>query len=184
MFIAEMWAIGEDPQCVGVDGIQTCMGVFVAYNQTLYAIHSPGMTDATNRLGRLAFVYYIKKQNPQFKGKHAKLYAVVNGNHRNQAEEEVREYQSDLKAGASTFIRLHHNVLAAAVVCEFLPNGTSVVLKYKLHANAGWQNGLGQPRATHYHMANPDHRFGVASTSVAQGWQLVNYTIADLKSLD
>jgi hypothetical protein len=189
MFIAQMWAIGKDPQCVGVDGIVTCMGVFLAYNHVLYAIHSPFVGTAANDLGREAFAYYIEKDIPNYRGKHARLYAVVNGIPRGVAEDEVRTYRRRLKAGSTTFMRLTAglgpvaNPASAAVICEFAGLGNGIVVKYQAHATANWQAGLGRARATHYHMANPDDRFGVASTA-GPGWIFVNYQTAELSSLD
>jgi hypothetical protein len=189
VFIAQMYAIGKDPQSVGVDGIITCMGVFLAYNQNLYAVHVPFNGAATNDLGREAFAAYVEKENPNYRGKDARLYAVVNGLPRGGAEDEVRSYLRRLKAGSTTFMRLTaglgptDNPVSAAVVCEFAAIGNGVLLKYQRHATANWQKGLGRARAAHYSIANPDDRFGVASTA-GPGWLFVNYHTANLSSLD
>src|SRR5262245_58378261 len=122
MFIATMYSFGKDNACVGVDGIVTCMGVFVSYGPTLYAIHSPFVATAVNGMGGEAFVAFVKKDSPPYHGSNARLYAVVNNDARGGAEEEVRAYRKGLKAAKTTFVRLRANVgppnnTAAAVIC-------------------------------------------------------------------
>ena len=48
MFVATMYSYGRDPQCAGVDGIVTCMGVFLSYGSMVYAIHLPDNNDEVN----------------------------------------------------------------------------------------------------------------------------------------
>jgi hypothetical protein len=182
MYIATMYSYGKDPACVGVDGIVTCMGVFLAYNYNLYAIHVPFNQTGVNDAGRKAFATYVGIENPHYKGKNAKLYVVTNGDSRGSARAEAQQYKETFKAGQATFITLRSKVgpdAAAAVLCEFY-KGTGVIVKYQPHATAGWEIGDGVRRAGHYHNASFD---SVYSKAGAEGWELANCHNSDLAIL-
>ena len=188
VFIATMYSFGKDPVCVGVDGIVTCMGVFLAHGGMLYAIHVPFQASATNDLGREAFIAYVHREDPNFQGANAKLYGVTNNNARGTAVDEVRQYAKSLKVDYTVFCQLRENLGdkkspdAAAVVCELL-GGHGPVLKYQKHSTANWQAGPGVRRAGHYHNGSMADILAVPNTDVASGWQLVNAGNSDLKLL-
>ncbi len=189
MFIATMYSFGKDPLCVGVDGIVTCMGVFLAYNGTLYAIHVPFQSSATNDFGREAFVAYVRREEPNFQGGNAKLYGVTNNDVRGGASEEVRQFAKNLKVDYAMFCTLRENLGdkkspdSAAVVCEYLPGGQGPVMKYQKHSTANWQAGPGVRRAGHYQNGSMADILSVPNTDVASGWHLINATNCDLKML-
>lgn len=188
MFIATMYSYGTHGACVGVDGIITCMGVFLSHGGALYAIHIPDNSKDVNAQGREAFATYVEMTANNYKGKHARLYAVVNNGPRNGAEDEVRGIAKRLgiKGKEATFIRLGNSVAgqAAAVIGELAPNGSSVIVKFQPHATANWQQGgLGVARAGYYKNPSFNSIFSVPSTSVAAGWALANYSNSDLCSL-
>jgi hypothetical protein len=177
MYIAEMYSYGQDPNCVGVDGIVDCMGVFALYNDNLFAIHIPSMGSLVT--GWQTFENYFKLKNPGYTGG-AKLYVVVNGTGRPKAEEEVLQYAPSLNA-KTTFYRLTANPKeAAAVVCRRDLKG-GVELLYKKHADAGWEQNKGNPRDEFYNTDVGDHRYAVADLT---GWQpLASSAIAKKKKL-
>jgi hypothetical protein len=187
MFIATMYSYGKDSACVGVDGIRTCMGVFVAYEKMLYAIHVPWNSADKNDQGRAAFVSYVKKEAGTFRGKEARLYGVTNNKERGTAEDELRAYKKDLKPRQTVLIRLRENLGttpdAAAVLCEYVGNGNGgngVVQKYRSADSTGWQTGGGTTRAGYYINPSMDSVFSTPSTAVSSGWHLVNFTNSDL----
>jgi len=169
VFIATMYSFGKDAQCVGVDGIVSCMGVFLAHSGTLYAIHVPNQVSATNDLGREAFIAYVRREEPNFQGGGAKLYAVTNNESRGTAADELL---GDKKSPD-----------AAAVVCEFHAGGPGTVLKYQKASTANWQKGAGVRRAGHYQNNSFTDILSVPNTDAANGWQLLNATNSDLKLL-
>jgi hypothetical protein len=180
MFIAEMWEFGKDSNCVGVDGIITCMGVFVLYDNKLFAIHQPHSSVGINKQGRDAFVAYFMRKNPGYDGG-AKICAVVNGTPRTGAEDEVREFQRLLDAETTIFIRITGVEDSIAIVCERDPLADGINLKYKKHSEAGWISGSGKKRAGYYKNDIGDHKYAVASTD---GWAPIVKSNAQIISLD
>jgi hypothetical protein len=167
MFIAEMWGYGRDDNCVGVDGIDACMGVFVLYGGKLFAIHSPASSETVETLGRDEFVAYFKKKNPGYE-KGAQVYAVVNRLARgDRAKEEVRGYHEKLKAETTQFIRVTNAKGNIAVVCELDPHTDGVKLKYKEYTEVKWMAENGAKREGNYNKDGEDHGYGVDST---KGW--------------
>ena len=189
MYIATMYSYGMDNDCVGVDGIDSCMGVFLVYDRMMFAIHVPNNSSEVNEQGKETFVTFIKKQIPKYKGSNARLYAVVNNISRGKpgAEDEVRGYITRLKPAETVFTRLRDNVsgVAAAVLCELAPIGSrGVALKYQPHATAGWQNNSGgTPRSGSYKNHGYDGVFSVSSTSGVAGWVPVNISNSDMTLL-
>ena len=189
MFIATMYSFGKDAQCVGVDGIVSCMGVFLAHSGTLYAIHVPNQVSATNDLGREAFIAYVRREEPNFQGGGAKLYAVTNNESRGTAADELRAYAKSLKVDYACICTMRDHLGdkkspdAAAVVCEFHAGGPGTVLKYQKASTANWQKGAGVRRAGHYQNNSFTDILSVPNTDAANGWQLLNATNSDLKML-
>jgi hypothetical protein len=177
MFIAEMYSYGKDKNCVGVDGIVDCI---VLYDDRLFAIHIPCTTKSV-KTGWEAFANYFAAKNPTYT-KGARLYAVVNGGSRPDAEAEVRQYAALLNA-KMTFIRLTADTkAAAAVLCQRSPHTGGVDLMYRKTADAGWVAGTGKARAGFYSTDIGDHRYGVSSTD---GWQpIASPVIAKTRSLN
>ncbi|MEZ5402855.1 MAG: hypothetical protein R2729_24475 [Bryobacteraceae bacterium] len=179
MFIANMFCYGCDPNCVGVDGIVGCMGVFLAHNGTLYAIHVPDTT--TKAAGRTAFVSYVTGHDPAFNGANAELFGVLNGPNRGDAFLELAAYNQALNVRKLTVVRLNEHLGpkglmqdAAAVLCEFIPTTNECRLKYQRHADVNWVAGAGTARAGTYG-ALPDGRLS-ANAAPSQGWHLVDST--------
>jgi hypothetical protein len=156
MFIATMYSYGMDNDCVGVDGIRGCMGVFLAYRPALYAIHLPD-NPQRNDLGRQTFVTFIKQKIPGFQGNTARLYGVVNGANRPSALSELKQLCQDLGIGSFTFVRLRKNLGAegaqqdsAAVLCEFIPQSSECKVKYQRADDVKWTKGVGTVRDGFY----------------------------------
>ncbi len=114
MFIARMYSWGSDDDCVGLDGIETCMGVFVAYNglNTLFAIHVPACGDSGAMTGqqkltqgRNSFVNYVRNQIPGFDGDNAKLFVVASIGGNRDFVTETFEYCQDFNIDFATFVR-------------------------------------------------------------------------------
>jgi hypothetical protein len=179
MFIAEMWEYGMDPDCVGVDGIDACMGVFVLYDKKLFAIHVPYHLK-THKEARDKFVGFFNNKNPGYQSG-AKIYAVVNGDSRGGAEDEVSEFGKALKAETTKFMRVvGHSGHSIAIVCERDPFTDDVKLKYTPHAEAGWERGKGTKREGYYNNDIGDHQYSVASTDT---WKpIVDPVTAQVKS--
>lgn len=188
MFIATMFSYGKDAECVGVDGIVGCMGVFLAYNNTLYGIHVP---DNPNKLdmGRDAFVKFVNQEAPRFAGTEARLYGVLNGDNRPDAPKELAAYCRDLFVGRATIVRVRKNLkdgateLAASVICEFLPKSSECMLKYQRNADVKWTKDVGTLRAGFYHNASMSDRLST-SGALANGWTLVDGSNATIEVKD
>jgi len=157
MFIATMFSYGMDDDCVGVDGIRGCMGVFLAYRPALYAIHLPEGKDERNHQGRKAFVTFIRQRIPSFQGNNARLYGVLNGDNRPGAWNELQDFCTDLGIGSFTLVRLRKNLGvegsqqdAAAVLCEYIPHSSDCKLKYQKANDVKWTKGVGTPRYSFY----------------------------------
>jgi hypothetical protein len=179
MFIATMYSYGSDPECVGVDGIVGCMGVFLAYNGMLYAIHIPD-TPARFTSGRTKFVAYVNQQAPAFDGKQAHLYGVLNGVNRSGAYLELLEYAAALSVKRITTIRLNENLGtkgamqdSAAVLCEFIPHTGNCRLKYQKAASVKWTRDTETVRAGYYDVGSYDLVLGT-SAALSNGWILVD----------
>ncbi|MCB9553092.1 MAG: hypothetical protein H6705_14690 [Myxococcales bacterium] len=65
MFIATMFSYGSDTDAVGVDGIQTCIGLFLDTGARFYAIHIP-FQPQHYVTARNAFVAYVNLTEPNF----------------------------------------------------------------------------------------------------------------------
>jgi hypothetical protein len=171
MFIAEMYEYGADNDCVGVDGIDSCMGVFVLYDNRLFAIHQPNNDEAKNKLGRDKFIAYFNTDNPSY-ASGAKIYAVLNGNSRGKdAEAELREYQRSLRADEAKLVRISgYAGNSLAIVCERNGSTGNFDLKCKKASEAGWMSRLGKERSDYYQKDIGGHAYGVSSTA---GWASV-----------
>jgi hypothetical protein len=163
MYIAEMYAYGTDNDCVGVNGIVTCMAIFVLRNYWLQAIHVPN--DSQKEAGRDALLSYFTQKN-MGNTDGAMLYAVVNGTSRAGAEDEVRGYQSRLNPTKTTFVRFMPKVQGGvAFICQRVLGVNKAVLKYKTTEHGEWWvKNLGNARGGYYRMDNGDNKYGVAST--------------------
>lgn len=187
MFIATMYSYGRDPACVGVDGIVTCMGVFLSYQGMLYAVHIPDNGPEANAMGREAFVTFVQREEPGFRGKEAKLFGVTNNKARGTADVELAKIGKNLKVDYVVLTRLEEGLgdkngpEAAAVVCEYFGGGKGPVLKYRQAATAGWTAGAGVGRMGHYRNASFDSIFTTANTDVSDGWILINAGNSHLK---
>jgi hypothetical protein len=190
VFIATMYSYGSDAACVGVDGIVGCMGVFLAYNKVLYAIHVP---DAGHfQSGRTKFVAYLNQQANAFDGRNAHLYGVLNGTNRGGAYSELLEYAQDLSIKRITTVRLNEHLGkkgsmqdSAAVLCEFIPGSQECMLKYQKADEVKWTLGAGTPRAGYYHNSSFDKVLST-NAAVASGWNVVdtdNSTIVEKRGL-
>jgi hypothetical protein len=179
MFIATMFSYGQDNSSVGVDGIRSCMGVFLHHAGTLYAIHVP---DNPMRLaaGRAAFVTHVQAQTGQLTVPGARIYAVVNGNERMSAREEIAEYCRDLGIATATVVRLramngtigtHQD--SVAVICERRSGTADCILKYQLADSVAWQQGVGTVRSGFY-FNNSFTDVLSNSGAVSQGWNVVD----------
>jgi len=179
MFIATMYSYGMDDDCVGVDGIRGCMGVFLAYRPALYAIHLPDNAQR-NDLGRQEFVNFIQQQIPGFQGNNARLYGVVNGANRPSALSELKHFGQDLGIGTFTFVRLRKNLGvegaqqdAAAVLCEYIPGSIDCMLKYQRADDVTWRKGVGKVRDGFYHNGSFIDIYSTSSPRVSNGWNVV-----------
>jgi hypothetical protein len=180
MFIATMFSYGMDNDCVGVDGIRGCMGVFLAYQPALYAIHLPDGTKERNDMGRQAFVTFIKQKIPGFQPNNARLYGVVNGDNRPSALSELKAICQDLGIGKFTFVKLRKNLGvegcqqdAAAVLCEYVPGSTDCKLKYQRADGVPWVTGAGTVRDSFYFNNSFDTIYS-ANAAVSHGWNVVD----------
>jgi hypothetical protein len=164
MFIAGMFEYGKDDNCVGVDGIETCMGVFVSYGTQLFAIHVPDNTEESKKQGRDEFVNYFIRENAGYH-EGATIYAVVRNGFREGAEAEVRGYHDRLSASETNFIRLNVNTkFGTAIVCR-RDRTRGIKLKFIEFTHAGWNPGAGKARDGFYHNGSIGGKsYGVAST--------------------
>jgi hypothetical protein len=173
MYIAETFDYGHDANCVGVDGIVDCMGVFVLHNNVLYAIHQPNNFDKkTIKLGRDTFATHLEA-NHAYKGG-GKVYVVVNCTSRGDEETkyEVQQYHKLLSAQTTKLYRITaHPGVSIAVVCERNLVGGDVTLKYTTHALAGWVVG-GSARDGYYQ--NPSIGNSGYTTPTTGGWTVIN----------
>ena len=194
MFIATMYSYGWDAEYVGVDGIVTCMGVFLRYEQHLYGIHVPFNGQATNDLGMTEFVKYVKQKTKggAFIGglKGAELIAVVNGTPRGDVTADIKGYCKGLGLSSALVFRLNKhlgqnegNHDAAAILCERLSKKSSSTIKYKKHSEANWQKEIGRVREGWY---NNDSFTDVLYTNPAGlGWHIAddtNSTITEVRA--
>ncbi|MEM9454286.1 MAG: hypothetical protein AAGF11_08915 [Myxococcota bacterium] len=182
MFIAIMYAYGSDIESVGVDGIRGCLGIFLATDTRLYAIHIP---DAPNHFdaGRAAFVHYVNQTEPNFNQGTARLFAVMNGPNRPAAYAELLAYANDLGVHRLETVRINEHLGqqgfgqdAAAIVCERIPGSTNCRLKYTRGDDILWQNN-GTARADLYraNMQADDDRLST-NPALGQGWHMVDDT--------
>jgi hypothetical protein len=164
MYIAEMYAYGTDNDCVGVNGIDSCMGVFILHDSRLHAIHVPNTQNCRKR-GLDEFVKYFVEKNPGYKSG-AKLYAVVNGTARENAEDEVREYQSRLNPEKTSFARFTLKEKGGvAFICQRVLGANKAVLKYKTtEGGEWWLKGAGGGRGGFFDNDLGDNKLYVAST--------------------
>lgn len=185
MFIATMYSYGSDNNAVGVDGIIGCMGLFVAHNNRLHAIHIP---DTPNHFatGRQAFVNYLTHLPGGFNGANARIYAVLNGSNRSNAYAEVLEYCEDLNINKTTMIRLRKHLGgsgsgqgSAAVLCELVPGSNPCRIKYQLASDVNWANGQGTARTGYYHM-NSFTDVLSCNGALGQGWHLADDQNCDI----
>jgi hypothetical protein len=186
MFIATMFSYGKDPHSVGVDGIRSCMGVFLAYQQMLYAIHVPQGVQARLDEGRTKFASYVKEQIPALVGKNAQLFSVVNGKERATQSEEMQTYCKELGVGRVTLVQLdkelgvqplYHD--AAAVLCEFIHGTDQCRLKYQRADDVKFEeNALGTPSRAGYYFNNSFDKVlstpTPMNTSPSKGWNVVS----------
>lgn len=176
MYIATMYSYGRDANAVGVDGIVTCMGVFLSYNNWLYAIHVPDNSATTLALGRTAFVNFVQQCEPHFNGANAKLYAVLNTKYRQNADDEIRDYMAALHIAKADVIRVHKDLgasEAACIICEFVPGTTDCRFKYKANKDVAWTHNAATVR-TGFYLNNSQDQVLSTTPALAQGWNLVD----------
>jgi hypothetical protein len=111
MFIATMFSYGKDHECVGVDGIKSCMGVFLNYNDAmLYAIHAPHNGENVLTQGRTQFVNYVRQQIVNYDPTRAQIVVVLNGGNRAKAGDEITEYCRLLQVNQATLYRVRKHI--------------------------------------------------------------------------
>jgi hypothetical protein len=162
MFIAQMYMYGRDPWCVGIDGIQGCMGVFALYNDNLFAIHVPCGSEDSKKEGLDTFINYFMTQNPSyFEG--AKLYIAFRKNQRGEGvEAEAREYGRRLNAKETCLIEIDvspNDCKALSVVCVRKPHNTGqVALWYQDSDKIKWEH-KGNERDGYYRIEIGDEKY-------------------------
>lgn len=174
MFIATMFSYGSDVDAVGVDGIQTCIGLFLDTGARMYAIHIPYQPQhyAT---ARNAFVGYVNATEPLFDRATARLYAVVNGNYRTEVYREILDYAQAL-GGVRKFKIVRVSGLStdsAAIILERIPLSTERRIKYLRAGNVQWQHGVGTVRSGFYHNGSMQDVLSV-NTNLSHGWRIVD----------
>jgi hypothetical protein len=189
MFIATMYSYGSDAESVGVDGIRGCLGIFLATNTQLHAIHIPD-TPARFDAGRTAFVAHVHHADPHFVPAEARLFAVMNGPNRPGADAELLAYSQDLNVHRRMTVRVNEFLGpkgfgqdAAAILCERIPGTTQCRLKYKRYDDVSWQHGVGTVRAGYYHSGAYDAVLRT-NAALAQGWHLVDNTNSTIATVN
>jgi hypothetical protein len=134
----------------------------------------------THKEGRDTFVAFFNIKNTGYQGG-AKIYAVVNGDSRGGAENEVSEFGKALKTETTKFRRVVGHSGSIAIVCERDPLTDDVKLKYTPLAEAGWEKGKGTKREGYYHNNIGDHQYSTAST---KEWKPIVQATAQIEPPD
>lgn len=174
MFIATMFSYGNDVQAVGVDGINGCMGIFLATAARLYAIHIPDQPQHFTT-ARNAFVGHVNGIEPGFNRGTARLYAAINGNARPGAYRELLDYALAL-GGVRKMMTVRVNGFganAATIILERIPQSTDCRLKVHRNDQVNWQHGAGTVRSGFYHNGSMNQVLSTV-TALASGWRLVD----------
>jgi hypothetical protein len=176
------------------------MGVFVAFSKMLYAVHVP---NNHFELAAVKFAQFIKQSAPNFDGRQAKLFIALNGNARNNGDNEFKKYAQLLNIKEFSAIRIMRPVdyhlgspKAIVVVAEYLPKTTkangntvpsgeftdSVVIKFKMDKDVVWIKNFGQAASGKYRTwAADDLRL---STNINDpSWTLANQQTSDIDLL-
>lgn len=180
MFIATMFSYGSDTDAVGVDGIQTCIGLFLDTGARFYAIHIP-FQPQHYVTARNAFVGYVNLTEPHFDRAAARLYAVINGTYRNEVYREVLDYGLAL-GGVRRFKIVRVSGLmtdSAAIILERIPFNNERRLKYLRAGSVRWQHGVGTVRSGFYHNGSMQDVLSV-DTNLSHGWRVVDDSNASI----
>lgn len=172
-----MYSYGSDPVCVGVDGIKTCMGIFLDTGAQLHAIHIPAT--ASEHEGIDAFVRYVQATEPGFDRGTARLYGVMNTDQRDNGVELLRSCAQRLGVARWQAVKveeyLRHGAgrSAAAIICRRV--GGEIQLEYKLADSFDWRRD--EPTTTRRAgFYRTDYYDQVYSTDVGPGtgWISIN----------
>ena len=197
MYIADMFCYGKSAEFVGVNGIVGCMGVFLAYNKMLYAIHIPDSINY-NSVARTEFGKFIGREATGMDGNQAQVVAVLNNDNRPGGPAEVAAICKDLGVPRFTMIRLRKNIpispsskepAAVAVLCEFTPESyvpnvgmqfsDTLRLKYQVDSRVRWEKNRGEARIGQYRAMRDDEKLYV-SGALGAGWDWVDTTSGDI----
>jgi hypothetical protein len=184
-----MYSYGWDPECVGVDGIVTCMGVFLRYEKDLYALHAPFNGAKANERGKDDFVAYVKRETKggAFIGglKNAELIAVVNGNPRGDVTDEIKGYCKGLGTSSALVYQLSKNLgqslnsQEAATIIWQQVSKRNCSLKYRKHSDTTWQKNVGRVRQGWYG-DNSSFTDNLTTDPDGPGWHVVDSTNSNI----
>lgn len=186
MYIADMFCYGSSTDSVGVNGINGCMGVFIACNQVLYAAHMPDSINY-NQPGRIAFANFVS-HGANWNPAQATMVGVLNGSNRSSAKGELVDIAQRLNIRSFRTVRLRQGIekttgnepLAAAVLFLFKPQGGGAIeMRYQMDKYVKWVQNQGEARAGQYRALRGDRRFWT-SAAWGAGWNAVDSNSCDL----
>lgn len=151
MYLAHMYCYGKHANTVGVTGIAGCLGIFIAHNNMLYAIHIPPNSAITESRAREQFAEYVEGQDGTIKNSAvARLYGVTNRDYRQTAESDLYSICGRLGLRQFRLIRLRSTPTATvqgsnresivkdstAVICRFANGGSPNDCTFICHPDA------------------------------------------------
>jgi hypothetical protein len=164
-----------DQSAVGVTGISSCIGLFVAapYPGMMYAIHIPYNAIATmgrskginvQHQGVFRFADFVKSQTGNLGGDQLKMFCAVNGDQRKTLKDDVGEAAEILGLKKIEVVRIYKNLKitggdAASVAVALLRKGDGYAMLYKQNSDVFWvkgANGGGRVRSGFYSNSSQD----------------------------
>jgi hypothetical protein len=170
-----MRCFGRDTDCVGVNGIETCMGIFLATDEHIYAFHITSGTENADKQGIHQFVEYILGNEPHFNPDAARLYGVMNADKRPNGVDLLNLCAERLGVSQCKPVKLTDlpktmsGRAAAAVLCRRV--GAEIQLMYKQNDSVTWTAGGGTARGGYHGYALEDDTR--LSTDIDETWRTV-----------
>lgn len=178
MFLAEMYNYGRHAQCVGITGIESCMGVAIRHNNMMYAIHIPD--HGAKLAGGQAFAQYVQQRDGTVVNGGAQLYGIINRNHRTgNPQSEVRAIAQALNLPSFTMVRListpTKNNQSTAVIWQPMPGKSTCIIKAQPHDSVAY-TAVGATARDGYYSMDIGIAARCASSAVSAGWTVVEYS--------
>jgi len=111
VYFATMNSFGYDQTCVGVTGIVGCMGIFVATNDLLYAVHVKAQNANQEALGAQKFGAFVKNCEGPGNTSSWKVFCMINGGNRlERLRDDLQPFVTCLGVKKVAAIRLYANL--------------------------------------------------------------------------